>query len=95
MPNINSIMPVLHDGNQPYHVHYDNLPLKNILTRIDLVNAQVDINSQILRGSSGSSGSLNNRLAVSLENNGKLKSSSVDQSLHNIGAHLDGEYEGI
>ncbi len=95
MPNINKITEVLYDGNQPYHVHYDNLPLKNILTRIDLVNAQVDINSEILRGSCGSVGTLSNRLSVALEEDGKLKSSSIDQSLHNIGAHQDGEYDGV
>lgn len=95
MPEINKITEVLYDGNQPYHVHYDNLPLKNILTRIDLVNAQVDINSEVLRGSGGSVGTLNNRLSVSLEEDGKLKNSAVDQALHNIGAHEDGEYDGV
>lgn len=95
MPDISKITEVLYDGNQPYHVHYDNLPLKNILTRIDLVNAQVNINTDILRGSSGSVGSLNNRLSVSIEENGKLKSESVDESLHNIGAHSDGSYDGV
>jgi hypothetical protein len=95
MPEINKITDVLYDGNQPYHVHYDNLPLKNILTRIDLVNAQVDINSEILRGSCGSVGTLSNRLSVSLQDDGKLIQSSVDNSLHNIGAHSDGEYDGV
>jgi hypothetical protein len=95
MPEINKITDVLYDGNQPYHVHYDNLPLKNILTRIDLVNAQVDINSDILRGSCGSVGTLSNRLSVSLQENGKLKTDSVNDSLHNVGAHSDGEYDGV
>jgi len=95
MPEINKITEVLYDGNQPYHVHYDNLPLKNILTRIDLVNAQVDINSQILRASCGTVGSLNNRLSVALEDNGHLKYEAVNACLHNIGAHEDGNYEGI
>jgi hypothetical protein len=95
MPDINKITEVLYDGNQPYHVHYDNLPLKNILTRIDLVNAQVDINTNILRGCAGSVGTLSNRLSASIEDNGKLKSSAVDISLHNIGYHSDGVYDGI
>ena len=94
MPDISKITDVLYDGNQPYHVHYDNLPLKNILTRIDLVNAQVDINTDILRGSCGSVGTLSNRLSVSLQDNGKLKAMAVDDSLHNIGAHSDGSYDG-
>lgn len=95
MPDINKITEVLYDGNQPYHVHYDNLPLKNILTRIDLVNAQVDINTNILRGCAGTVGTLSNRLSASIQDNGKLKSSSVDESLHNIGSHSDGIYDGI
>ena len=97
MPEINKIpeSSCLYDGNQPYHVHYDNLPLKSILTRIDLVNAQVDINSDILRGSGGTVGSLKNRLSASLHDNGKIISSSVDNSLHNVGYHLDGQYGGV
>lgn len=92
MPEINKIPEVLYNGNQPYHVHYDNLPLKNILTRIDLVNAQVDINSNILRGCCGTAGTLNNRLSVSLKEDGSLKSGAVDLANHNIGAHKDGPY---
>ena len=91
MPEIEKITNVLYEGNQPYHVHYDNLPLKNILTRIDLVNAQVDINSDILRGCSGSVGSLSNRLDVSINEDGTLKSNEVDDALHNIAYHQDGE----
>jgi hypothetical protein len=95
MPDINKITEVLYDGNQPYHVHFDNLPLKNILTRIDLVNAQVDINTDILRGCSGSVGTLSNRLSVALQENGKLKKTAVDDSLHSVGAHSDGPYDGV
>ena len=91
MPEINKIPEVLHEANQPYHFHYDNLPLKNILKRIDLVNAQVDINSDILRGCSGSVGSLSNRLEVSLNDDGSLKTQSVDDANHNIATHTDGE----
>jgi hypothetical protein len=95
MPNINSILPVLYDGNQPYHVEFDNLPLKNILLRIDLVNSQVDINTDIIRSSAGNCGTLSNRLSVSIDDDGKIKTASVDQSVHSIGAHNDGVYNGI
>jgi hypothetical protein len=95
MPDISKITDVLYDGNQPYHVHFDNLPLKNILTRIDLVNAQVDINSDILRGACGTVGTLSNRLSVGIRDDGKLKPSAIDDSLHNIGAHEDGTYDGV
>jgi hypothetical protein len=90
MPNINSIPEVLYLPNQPYHYYYDNLPLKNILTRIGLVNIQVDYNTDVLRGSAGSAGSLNNRLDASLEQDGSIKTSSVDSALHNIAYHSDG-----
>lgn len=95
MPNINQITDVLYTGNQPYHYQYDNLPLINILKRIDLVNNQVDINTEILLGCAGTVGTLSNRLSVALEDDGKLKSEAVDASLHNIGAHSDGLYDGI
>lgn len=90
MPEINKIPEVLYEANQPYHFHYDNLPLKNILKRIDLVNAQVDINADILRGCSGSVGTLANRLEVSINDDGSLKENSINESLHNIAFHADG-----
>ena len=55
MPEIWKITPVEYDGSMPYHTHYDNIPLRNIVARIDLVNAQVDINADILRNSIGRS----------------------------------------
>lgn len=91
MPQINSIPEVLYEAGQPYHHLYDNLPLKNILARISLVNIQVDTSADILRGAAGTVGSLNNRLDVSMESDGSLKSSAVDNSLHSIESHTDGE----
>lgn len=93
MPNINSIPEVLYQPNQPYHYFYDNLPLRNILQRIGLVNIQVDINSDILRGASGNAGSLSDRLDVSIEENGDLKSSALNSANHNIAYHTDGSDE--
>jgi hypothetical protein len=95
MPEINKIPEVLYEANQPYHFHYDNLPLKNILKRIDLVNAQVDINSDILRGCSGSVGTLANRLDVSINDDGSLKENSINESLHNIAFHSDGSRDNV
>jgi hypothetical protein len=90
MPNINSIPEVLYQPNQPYHHFYDNLPLRNILQRIGLVNIQVDIDADILRGASGSAGNLNNRLNASMEESGNLKSSALDEAKHGIAYHVDG-----
>lgn len=89
MPEINKISKVLYDSNYPYHVHYDNLPLKNILERIDLVNYQVDKHSEFLQGSSGNSSTLSNRLSTSMDERGNLLSSSIDQANHSIASHTD------
>lgn len=95
MPQINLIPEVLYEPNQPYHYLYDNIPLKNILARISLVNIQTDKTVDSLRGTAGSAGSLAARLDASLEDNGHLKSGSVDSSLHNIAYHEDGEKDGV
>jgi hypothetical protein len=91
MPNINSIPEVLYEPNQPYHYHYDNLPLRNILTRIGLVNIQVETNTDMIRGAAGTAGSVDNRLNLSLEGDGTLKTAAVDATVHGIGHHSDGE----
>lgn len=91
MPNINSIPEVLYEPNQPYHYHYDNLPLRNILTRIGLVNIQVDTNTDMIRGAAGTAGSIDARLNVSLGGDGALKASAADAALHGIGHHADGQ----
>lgn len=95
MPEVNLIPEVLYEPNQPYHYLYDNIPLKNILARINLINIQVDKNVEMLLGTAGSVGSLKNRLDESLNSDGSLKSSSVDSSLHNIAYHNDGEKDGV
>jgi len=91
MPNINSIPQVLYEPNQPYHYHYDNLPLRNILTRIGLVNIQVDTNSDMIRGLAGSAGTPGARIGTALNENGSLKTAAVNSSLHGIGHHGDGQ----
>lgn len=95
MPQINLIPEVLYEPNQPYHYIYDNIPLKNILARISLVNIQVDRNAAMLVGTAGSAGSLTDRLNVSLEDDGSLRSASVDDAQHSIAHHTDGEKDGI
>lgn len=91
MPNINSIPEVLYEPNQPYHYYYDNLPLRNILTRIGLVNIQVETNTDIIRGAAGTAGTIDARLNVSLDGDGTLKTEAVDGAVHGIGHHSDGD----
>lgn len=95
MPQLNTIPEVLYQPSQPYHYLYDNLPLKNILARINLVNLQTDNNAAMLLGTAGSVGSLSDRLDVSLEEDGSLKPGAVDSALHNIAYHEDGEKDGV
>lgn len=90
MPQIDSIPEVLYQPNQPYHYIYDNLPLRNILMRIGLVNSQVDTTAGLLRGLAGTSGSPADRVGVSVNPDGSLKASAVDDAGHNIGRHEDG-----
>lgn len=90
MPQIELIPEVLHQPLDPYHHQFDNLPLRNILTRQDLINYAVDINSNILRDSIGSAGTLANRLAQSIADSGALISAAIDEAEHNIAYHTDG-----
>lgn len=90
MPQIELIPEVLYNPLNPYHYYYDNLPLKNILTRVSLVNDTVDIAYGILSSAIGTQGTLSNRLAQSIHPDGSLIASAVDEAEHNIGYHTDG-----
>jgi hypothetical protein len=90
MPQINLIPEVLYEPNQPYHYLYDNIPLRNILARISLVNIQADKNATMLLGTAGTAGSIANRLDESLNEDGSLRAASIDESMHNIAYHADG-----
>ena len=94
MPNIDQITPVEYDSGWPYDADYDNLPLRGIVARLDLVNSAVDQQQQILEDAKGSAGTVSNRLNQSMDEDGSLLDDAVDETLHNIGAHTDGEYDG-
>ena len=91
MPYLDLIPKALYEPMQPYYVDFDNMPLKNIMLRISLVNSAVDTNTAVLRESIGNTGSLANRLAESLDDDGSLLVEAVDATLHNIGSHEDGQ----
>jgi hypothetical protein len=90
MPRIELINVPLYQPNDPYNHQVDNLPIKAILDRLDLVNSQVDVNSEILRESVGTVGSLAARLAASLNDDGSLKANAINEADHNIARHSDG-----
>jgi len=91
MPEIDKIPERLYEPNDPYHWTFDNLPLKNLHTRLSLVNSAVDINSTILREAAGNQGSLSNRLSQIMNNDGTLKLTAVDNLGHSIAKHTDGD----
>lgn len=93
MPNIDAIQPVYYDASYPYYVYYDNLPLRNIVTRQELINSAVDRQWDILNESIGSAGTLANRLAASLNPDGSLKTEAIDDTMHSIAYHTDGSYD--
>jgi hypothetical protein len=90
MPNINLLPEVLYQAMQPYHVDYDNLPLRTILAREEIINDAVDVNSQMMREAIGTAGTLSNRLRIALYDDGSLKASAINTALHNIAYHTDG-----
>lgn len=95
MPKIDLIPEVLYDPEHSYHYHFDNLPLKNINARTSMINTAVDQQAEILRDSKGNQSDLASRLDESLEQDGTLKADAIDDALHNIGAHADGNYDGV
>ena len=93
MPNIDSIQPVYYDSLDPYNVHFDNLPLRNIVERQEAINRTVEAQWQYFMGASGTSGSLTNRLNQSLNDDGTLSVGAIDLAMHNIANHTDGAYD--
>ena len=95
MPQIDLVPVPLYQALQPYHVDFDNLPLKALITRMQLLNSAVDIDANILRNSVGTQGTLDNRLNQSIAADGSLKKEAIDEALHNIGAHADGAFNAV
>jgi hypothetical protein len=90
VPNISNISVPLHNPLDPYHHEFDNAPLKKLITRQELINGAVDSNTDLMIAAIGSAGTLANRLNQSLESDGSLKKTAVDDVDHNIGSHVDG-----
>lgn len=90
MPQLDLLPVPLYNPLHPYHWEYDNLPLQNLALRDEIINGQVDYNTGILNDAAGTQGTLSNRLAQSIDVDGNLKLSAVDEVMHNIAAHIDG-----
>ena len=90
MPRIELIPEVFYSASDPYHWEVDNLPLKNIITRQNLINLALDDVIQEMRDAIGTSGSVANRLNQSINPDGTLKDEAIDAALHSIEEHTDG-----
>ena len=91
MPRIELIPEVLYQPQDPYHWEVDNLPLKNILRRQNLINLSVDNILEQIRDAIGTQGSLSNRLNQSIEEDGTLKTTAINNAMHSIEDHEDTE----
>lgn len=91
MPRIELIPEVYYTSNDPIHWEVDNLPLKNIITRQQLINMALDNVIEEMRDAIGTQGSVANRLNQSLNADGTLKVSAVDATLHSIDDHTDSD----
>jgi len=90
MPDLSQLPVPQYTADQPYHWEYDNLPLKTLADRDLIINGEVDVHAAILRDTAGTQGTLSNRLAQSIDEDGNLIPDAVDQAAHNIAEHTDG-----
>lgn len=90
MPAIDLIPVPLYQPTQPYNSQIDNIPIQGLIDRILLINSAIDIDTNILSDAQGTQGSLANRLAQSINDDGTLKHAAIDAALHNIAQHTDG-----
>jgi len=90
MPDLSQLPVPQYSPDQPYHWEYDNLPLKTLSDRDDLINGVVDALAKILSDCNGTQGTLANRLAQSIDEDGNLIPAAIDQAEHNIAEHTDG-----
>lgn len=95
MPDLSGLGIPLYQPLFPYHYSFDNLPLAVLGLRDEVLNDQIDIDAQTLRNAAGTAGSLDNRLDQSINADGSLEASAIDEALHNIGAHTDGTFNSV
>lgn len=82
-----------YEPTQPYHSEYDNLPLKTLAKRDEAINGELENLAANIKNSSGTQGTLANRLNQSIEEDGSLKNEAVDEALHSIAEHTDNSKE--
>ena len=89
MPRIELIPDVYYNPQDPYHYEVDNVPLRSIVRRLNLVNLAVDNVIADMREAIGTQGSLSNRLAQSIDPDGSLIPAAIDAAQHTMDDHTD------
>jgi hypothetical protein len=89
MPRIELIDVPLFQPEDPYHYEFDNLPLKALKTRQELINMALDNLIYQMRDAIGTQNTVANRLNQSIDADGNLKASAIDEALHSIEEHED------
>lgn len=85
-----SLIPIRqYQADDAYNHVIDNQPIQDIERNLDLINAVVEQNSQAILDAIGTEGTIANRLAVSINDDGTLKTTAVDDALHSIEEHED------
>lgn len=89
MPDLGALPVPRYQSDQPYHYEYDNVPLKTLEDRDNLINAAVDRHEVIFENCAGTQGTLSSRLNQFVDADGNLIPAAVDESLHSIAEHTD------
>lgn len=90
MPRIELIDVPLYGPNDPVHWNTDNIPLRSLMTRQELINLALDNVIRDIRDAIGTQNTLGNRLNQSIAADGSLKKAAIDEALHSIAEHTDG-----
>lgn len=91
MPRIELISVPLHQADDPYHFEFDNLPLKALKTRQELINSSLDNLIAQMRDAIGTQNTVANRLNQSINADGSLKATAIDDALHSIEQHAEND----
>ena len=91
MPRIELINVPLYQPSDPYHWTIDNIPLKSLMERQELINLALDDIIEQIRDAVGTQNTVANRLNQSIEADGSLKTSAIDDALHSIESHADSD----
>lgn len=89
IPRIELIDVPLFGPNDPVHWNTDNIPLKSLMTRQNLINLALDDVIQQMRDAIGTQNTVANRLNQSINPDGSLKTTAIDDAAHSIEEHTD------